>query len=57
MFDILTEAEMVQTKAEVADVKNAFEDLLATLKREKLVRDWRESSRSRRPSCRRSGSP
>lgn len=48
---------MVQTKAEVADVKNAFEDLLATLKREKLVRDWRESSRSRRPSCRRSGSP
>ena len=42
IFDILTKPEPVLTKAEEAEVKQVCRELLATLKREKLVLDWRE---------------
>ena len=42
LFDILTKPEPVLTKAEEAEVKKVCRELLATLKREKLVLDWRE---------------
>jgi type I restriction enzyme, R subunit len=41
LFDILTKPEPVLTKAEEAEVKKVCRELLATLKREKLVLDWR----------------
>ena len=42
LFDILTKPEPVLTKTQEADVKKVCRELLATLKREKLVLDWRE---------------
>lgn len=42
LFDILTKPEPKLTKAEEAQVKVVCRELLATLKREKLVLDWRE---------------
>ncbi len=42
LFDILTKSEPKLTKAEEAEVSRVYKDLLATLKREKLVLDWRE---------------
>ena len=42
LFDILTKPEPVLTKAEEAEVKKVCRELLETLKREKLVLDWRE---------------
>ena len=47
LFDILTKPEPVLTKAEEAEVKKVCRELLATLKREKLVLDWREKQQTR----------
>jgi type I restriction enzyme, R subunit len=47
LFDILTKPEPVLTKAEQADVKKVCRELLATLKREKLVLDWREKQQAK----------
>ncbi|MGJ7521400.1 type I restriction endonuclease subunit R [Variovorax sp. LT1P1] len=47
LFDILTKPEPVLTKAEEAEVKKVCKELLATLKREKLVLDWREKQQAK----------
>jgi type I restriction enzyme R subunit len=47
LFDILTKPEPVLTKAEEAQVKKVCRELLATLKREKLVLDWREKQQAK----------
>ena len=47
LFDILTKPEPELTKAEEAEVKKVCRELLATLKREKLVLDWREKQQAR----------
>jgi type I restriction enzyme, R subunit len=47
LFDILTKPKPVLTKAENTEVKNVCRDLLATLKREKLVLDWREKQQAK----------
>jgi len=47
LFDILTKPEPKLTKKEEAQVKTACRDMLATLKRERLVLDWREKQQTR----------
>jgi type I restriction enzyme R subunit len=47
LFDILTKPEPVLTKAEEAEVKKVCRELLTTLKREKLVLDWREKQQAK----------
>jgi type I restriction enzyme R subunit len=47
LFDILTKPEPVLTKVEEAEVKKVCRELLATLKREKLVLDWREKQQAK----------
>ncbi len=47
LFDILTKPEPMLTRAEEADVKKVCRELLATLKREKLVLDWREKQQAK----------
>ncbi len=47
LFDILTKPEPKLTKAEEAEVKKVCRELLATLKREKLVLDWREKQQAK----------
>ena len=47
LFDILTKPEPRLSKAEEAEVKRVCRDLLATLKREKLVLDWREKQQAK----------
>jgi len=47
LFDILTKPEPVLTKAEQADVKKVCRELLETLRREKLVLDWREKQQAK----------
>jgi type I restriction enzyme R subunit len=47
LFDLLTKPDLKLTKAEVQDVKNAAKKLLDTLKREKLVLDWRKQQTTR----------
>ena len=47
LFDILTKPEPVLTKAEQADVKKVCRELLETLRREKLVFDWREKQQTK----------
>jgi len=47
LFDILTKPEPVLTKTEEAEVRKVCKDLLATLKREKLVLDWREKQQAK----------
>ncbi|MGH2551875.1 MAG: type I restriction enzyme endonuclease domain-containing protein, partial [Thermomicrobiales bacterium] len=47
LFDILTKPEPVLTKAEEVEVKKVCRELLATLKREKLVLDWREKQQAK----------
>jgi type I restriction enzyme, R subunit len=47
LFDILTKPEPKLSKLEEADVKKACRELLATLKREKLVLDWREKQQAK----------
>ncbi len=47
LFDILTKPEPVLSKKEEADVKKVCRELLDSLKREKLVLDWREKQQAR----------
>jgi type I restriction enzyme, R subunit len=47
LFDILTKPDPVLSKSEQAEVKKVCRELLATLKREKLVLDWREKQQSK----------
>ena len=47
LFDILTKPEPKLAKAEQAEVKRVCRELLATLKREKLVLDWREKQQAK----------
>jgi len=47
LFDLLTRPEMDMTESERNEVKAVAHDLLETLKREKLVLDWRKQERLR----------
>ena len=47
VFDLLTRPEIELTKEEVRQVKAVARELLETLKREKLVLDWRKRQQSR----------
>ena len=47
LFDLLTKPEMKLTKNETQQVKKVARELLATLKREKIVLDWRKRQQSR----------
>lgn len=47
IFDILTKPAPVLTRAEEAEAKKVCRELLAALKREKLVLDWREKQQAR----------
>jgi type I restriction enzyme R subunit len=47
IFDLLTKPEMELTKAEEREVKKVAKELLATLKREKLVLDWKKAQAKR----------
>jgi len=47
IYDLLTRPGPDLTEAERKDIKRVAEDLLATLKRDKLVLDWRKGQRTR----------
>ncbi len=47
LFDLLTKPEMDLNKKEEKEVKRVARDLLETLKREKLVLDWRKKQQAR----------
>jgi type I restriction enzyme, R subunit len=47
LFDILTKPDPTLTKKQKAEVKKIVRSLLETLKREKLVLDWRKRQQSR----------
>ena len=47
IFDLLTKPEMKLTKAQEAEVKKVAKELLETLKRDKLVLDWRKKQQTR----------
>ncbi|MFQ5796234.1 MAG: type I restriction endonuclease subunit R [Candidatus Bipolaricaulia bacterium] len=47
LFDLLTKPEMQLTNEEEQQIKKVARDLLETLKREKLVLDWRKRQQSR----------
>lgn len=47
LFDLLTKPEVKLTKIEEKQVKKAARDLLESLKREKLVLDWRKHQQTR----------
>ncbi|HWQ65356.1 MAG TPA: type I restriction endonuclease subunit R [Methanospirillum sp.] len=47
IFDLLTKPDMRLTKAQVVEVKNVAKELLDTLKRDKLVLDWRKKQQTR----------
>jgi len=47
LFDILTKPEMELTEKDKAEVKKTARDLLARLKQEKLVLDWRKRQQAR----------
>ena len=47
IFDLLTKPEMDLTKSEEREVKKVAKELLATLKREKLVLDWKKAQAKR----------
>ena len=47
LFDILTKPEPVLATKEVIEVKKVCRELLESLKREKLVLDWREKQQAR----------
>jgi type I restriction enzyme R subunit len=47
LFDIVTKPDPVLSKSEEADVKRICKDLLAKLKAEKLVLDWRKRQQAR----------
>jgi len=47
VFDLITKPEMKLTKREEGQVKKVARELLQTLKREKLVLDWRKTQATR----------
>jgi len=47
LFDLLTKPDMKLTKKQEQEVKKVAKELLATLKQEKLVLDWRKRQQSR----------
>jgi len=47
VFDLITKPEMKLTKKEEGQVKSIARELLETLKREKLVLDWRKTQATR----------
>jgi len=47
VFDLLTKPDVKLTKQQEAEVKKIAKELLETLKREKLVLDWRKKQQSR----------
>ena len=47
IFDLLTKPEMDLSKKEVRNVKKVAQELLETIKKEKLVLDWRKRQQSR----------
>ncbi len=47
IFDLLTKPEITLTKQETAEVKKVAKSLLAKLKQEKLVLDWRKQQTTR----------
>src|SRR3984893_16627561 len=47
IFDLLTKPDLKLTKAKERDVKKVAKQLLATLKREKLVLDWKKRQSTR----------
>jgi type I restriction enzyme R subunit len=47
LFDLLTRPELTLSQAEQAQVKQIARDLLATLKQEKLVLDWRKKQQAK----------
>jgi type I restriction enzyme, R subunit len=47
IFDLLTKPEIKMTKAEEQQVKKVAKDLLATLKRERLVLEWKKRQTTR----------
>ena len=47
IFDLLTKPEMKLTKTEERDVKKVAKELLETLKREKLILDWKKRQATR----------
>ena len=47
IFDLLTKPEITLTKAEEREVKKVAKQLLETLKREKLVLDWKKRQTTR----------
>ncbi len=47
VFDLITKPEMKLTKKEEGQVKKVARELLETLKREKLVLDWRKTQATR----------
>lgn len=47
LFDILTKPEMDLSQKEINEVKKVARELLATLKKEKLVLDWRKRQQTR----------
>lgn len=47
VFDLLTQPEIKLTKQEQQEVKQVARELLETLKREKLVLDWRKRQQTR----------
>jgi type I restriction enzyme R subunit len=47
VFDLLTKTDIVLTDEEVAEVKKVAKSLLAKLKQEKLVLDWRKQQTTR----------
>ncbi len=47
LFDLLTKPEISMTEREKAEVKKVARDLLATLKKGKLVLDWRKRQQAR----------
>jgi type I restriction enzyme R subunit len=47
VFDLLTKPDPVLTKSEEREVKKVAKELLATLKRERLVLDWKKRQTTR----------
>jgi type I restriction enzyme, R subunit len=47
LFDVLTQPNIILSKAEQAQVKQIARTLLDTLKRERLVLDWRKKQQAR----------
>ena len=57
IFDLLTKPNMKLSKAEEIDVKRVAKELLETLKKEKLVLDWKKRQTTRNRPCGRLSRP